>query len=159
MVAKLYTDDELTSLREVPKEVTNPRARWTEKPKSNPSHRQRTFLVLGRDDKSMRFQVYQRQNLNDKNDFSCGISYHTPGALPLTLARYNGPSHPHGEIAYRPHIHRTTARAIAEGRKPESEAEETTGFEDLEGALARLIEDYNLSGIEVSRDTQLEMFK
>ena len=44
MVAKLYTDDELTSLREMPKEVTNPRARWTEKPKSNPSHYQRTFL-------------------------------------------------------------------------------------------------------------------
>ena len=58
MVAKLYTDDELTALREMPKEVTNPRARWSEKPKSNPSHLQRTFLVLGRDDKSMRFQVY-----------------------------------------------------------------------------------------------------
>ena len=69
MVAKLYTDDELTTLREMPKEVTNPRARWSEKPKSNPSHRQRTFLVRGREDESTRFQVYQRQNLDDKSDF------------------------------------------------------------------------------------------
>ena len=158
MVAKLYTDDELTSLREMPKEVTNPRVRWSEKPKSNPSYRQCTFLARGREDQSTRFQVYQRQNLRDKSDFSCGISYHPQEAPTLTLARYNGPSHPHGDIAYRPHIHRATARAIADGRKPESEAEETAKFEDLEGALVCLIDDFNLSGVEVSRDTQLEMF-
>ena len=158
MVAKLYTDAELASLREMPKQVTNPRTRWSEKPKSNPSHRQRTFLVGGRDDENARFRVYQRQNLSDPSDFSCGISYHPPSALPLTLARYNGPSHLHGEITYRPHVHRATARAIAEGKKPETEAEETDAFNDLDGALACLIEDFNLCGIEVSRNDQLEMF-
>ena len=76
----------------------------------------------------------------------------------MTLARYNGPSHRHGEIAFRPHIHRATERAIVKGKKPESEAEETDGFEDLDGALVRLIEDFNLSGVEVSHNPQLEMF-
>ncbi len=158
MVAKHYTDEELTTLRDMPKRVTNPRARWSEKPRSNPSHRQRTFIVRGGEDGSLRFQVYQRQNLHDKSDFSCGISYHPQGTPPLTLARYNGPSHRHGEIAYRPHVHRTTERAIAAGKKPESEAEETDGFDDLDGALDRLIEDFNLSGVEVSRHAQQEMF-
>jgi hypothetical protein len=158
MAANLYTDEELTTLREMAKQVTNPRARWSEKPKSNPSHRQRTFLVCGREPENTRFQVYQRQNLSDPSDFSCGISYHPPGAPALTLARYNGPSHRHGGIAYRPHLHRATARAIAEGKKPESEAEETEGFDTLEGALDRLIKDFNLSGVEVSRDDHLEMF-
>jgi len=119
---------------------------------------QRTFIVRGSEDESLRFQVYQRQNLHDKSDFSCGISYHPQGTPPLTLARYNRPCHRHREIAYRPHVHRTTERAIAEGKKPESEAEETAGFEDLDGALVRLIEDFNLSGVEVSRNPQQEMF-
>ena len=39
-----------------------------------------------------------------------------------------------------------------------SEAEETAKYEDLKGALVCLIDDFNLSGVEVSRDTQLEMF-
>ena len=157
MAAKLYTDMELTSLQEMPKLVTNPRARWAEKPKSNPSHRQRTFVVRGREDESVRFQVYQRQNLSDPNDFSCGISYHPPSTPPLTLARYNGPSHRHGEIAYRPHIHRATARAIEAGKRPEAEAEESDGFHSLDGALDHLVRDFNLGGVEVTRHGQLEM--
>ncbi|MDE0024411.1 MAG: hypothetical protein OXP69_08350 [Spirochaetaceae bacterium] len=159
MAAKQYTDDELASLQEMPKLVSNPRARWTEKPKSIPTHRQRTFIAHGSEDSSVRFQVYQRQNMSDPSDFSCGISIHPPSAPPLTLARYNGPSHMHGSIAYRPHIHRATARAIEEGKKPESEAEESDRFSDLDGALACLIEDFNLSGVEVSRNKQLEMFE
>ena len=37
-------------------------------------------------------------------------------------------------------------------------AEETDSFEDLDGALVRLIEDFNLSGVEVSHNPQQEMF-
>ena len=159
MAVKLYTDKELALLWEMPKLVTNPRARWLEKPKSNPSHRQRTFLVRAGEDESVRFQIYQRQNMNDLVDYSCGISYHPPSASPLTLARYNGPSHLHGRIIYRPHIHRATERAIGGGTRPESEADETDRFDDLEGALACLLEDFNISGVEVSRDDQLEMFE
>ena len=70
----------------------------------------------------------------------------------MTLARYNGPSHQHGDILYRPHIHRATARAIAAGKRAEREAEETDRFETLEGALACLIQDFHLTGIDAQFD-------
>ena len=66
---------------------------------------------------------------------------------PLTLARHNGPSHEHGDIAYRPHIHRALERAILAGRKPESDATPTDRFQSLEGALACLVEDFNVCGL------------
>ncbi len=136
----------------MPKRVTNPGARWVDKPKLRPVHSQRIFQAEGLPDKEAGFSVYQRQNLDDLSDFSCGISYHPPGAPSLTLARYNGPSHEHGDIAYRTHIHRASERAIAAGKKPESEAEETNRFETLEGALACLMQDYNLTGLKAQHD-------
>ena len=152
MNIKLYTDTELAALRSMPKRVTNPRARWSEKPRVNPGHRQRIFQARGHGDEKDRFSIYLRQNLNDESDFSCGISYLPHGSQSLTLARYNGPSHEHGEIVYRTHIHRATERAIAMGKKPESEADKTDRFTTLEGALARLIEDFNLRGISAEPD-------
>lgn len=41
---------------------------------------------------------------------------------------------------------------MAAGKKPESEAEETNRFETLEGALACLIEDFNLTGLRAQHD-------
>ena len=153
MKTRLYTEEELAELRSMPKRVTNPGARWGDKPKARPAHRQRGYQISGQQqDKEARFEVYQRQNLTDGSDFSCGIAYLPPGSPPLTLARYNGPSHPHREIAYQPHIHRASEKAIAAGRKPESEAEETDRFSTLEGALACLIHDFNLSGINAQPD-------
>ena len=152
MVTKLYTDEELEAFRSMPKRITNPRARWLEKPRGRPSHRQRSFQASGGDDEQVRFLVYQRQNLEDEHDFSCGISHLPRGAPSLTLARYNGPSHEHGDIVYRPHIHRASERAIAAGRRAESDATETGRFASLEGALACLLEDYNVSGLDVSHD-------
>ena len=143
---RLYTDEELIALRQMPKQVATPRARWVEKP----GHRQRNFAVVG--DGEARFSVYQRQNLRDEHDFSCGIAFLPLGGQRLTLARYNGPSHRHGDIAYRPHIHRATERAIVAGRKPESEAAETDRFRTLEGALACLIDDFGLSGVSAMPD-------
>ena len=128
---RLYTDAELDKLQSMPKRVSNPRARWNEKPKSRPAHRQRNFQVVGMDDDKIRFMIYQRQNLEDEKDFSCGISYLAIGALPLTLARYNGPSHIHGVIGFQPHIHRATERAIAAGKRAESEADASDRFETL----------------------------
>ena len=149
---RVYTDSKLADLESMPKQVTNPGARWSDKPKSRPAHSQRTFQAVGQQGQEARFSVYQRQNLADASDFSCGISYHPPGAPSLTLARYNGPSHEHGDISYRSHIHRASERAIAAGRKPESAAEETNRFETVEGALACLIEDFNLTGLTAHRD-------
>ena len=157
MNTKPYTDEELSALRSMPKRITNPGARWSEKPKGRPSHRQRNFQASGGQDDETRFSVYQRQNLNDDSDFSCGISYLPPGGPSLTLARYNGPSHRHQEISYRPHIHSASERAIAAGKKPESEAQETGRFETLEGALTCLMEDFNLTGFTSKHDHQIRM--
>ena len=143
MAIKLYSDDELAELRALAKMVTNPGARWVAKP----GHRQRNFQLVAGDDEEVAFAIYQRQSVLDDSDFSCGIALLARGDARLTLARYNGPSHIHGEIDFRPHIHRATAQAIAAGRKPESEADETDRFTTLDVALSCLLEDFNVSGI------------
>ena len=104
--------------------------------------------------KAIVFSVYQRHSLMDDSDFSCGILYLPLGGPSLTLARYNGPSHAHGDIAFRPHIHLSSEWAIAAGRKPESEAAETDRFNTPDGALACLIHDFNLLGITAKPDNQ-----
>ena len=157
MVIRRYTEAELGELRSMPKRVTNPRTRWLEKPRARPSHRQRNFAAIGERDETIRFAIYQRRNLTGDDDFSCGIALRPPDGPPLTLARYNGASHAHGDIAWRPHIHRATEAAIAAGRKPESEAEETGRYETIEGAMACLVEDFNVRGIAAGRDT-LDLF-
>lgn len=151
---RTYTDDELNDLGQLPKRVTNPGARWSEKPGVHPVHRQRTFRATGttEDDQQLRFLIYQRQSLRDQHSYSCGIVYRAPGGVRLTLARYNGSSHQHGDIRYQPHIHRATEAAITDGKKPEHAAEETTRYQTLEGALACLIEDFSLSGIRANPD-------
>ena len=88
MTSKLYSDEDLDELRSMQKRVTNPGARWVPKP----GHRQRNFKVDGQGDEAVRFEVYQRQNESDEEDFSCGIAYIPPGGRRLTLGRYNGPS-------------------------------------------------------------------
>lgn len=149
-----YSDDELEELGRLPKRVTNPGARWSDKPSVHPVHKQRIFQAAGttEDDRQLRFLIYQRQSLRDEPSYSCGIVYVPPSGPRLTLARYNGPNHRHRDIRYKPHIHRATEAAILAGRKPEDEAEETTRYQTLEGALACLIEDFRLSGIRAEPD-------
>ena len=115
-------------------------------------HRQRSFKVRAGAENGLSFEIYQRQNIRDDADFSCGIAYLPLDGSRLTLARYNGPWHEHGDIAYRTHIHLTTAQAIASGGKPEREAAETDRYETLEGAMACLIEDFNVAGIDAEHD-------
>lgn len=152
MATTLYSDEELDSLCALRKQVTNPGSRWTEKPAGAPAHRQRSFKAVGKDTAEPRFEIYQRQNLLDDEDFSCGIAHVGLDGSRLTLARYNGPGHEHGDIRYLTHIHRATAEAIAAGKKPEREAEETDRFTTLEGALACLIDDFNVTGLSASSD-------
>ena len=149
----LYSDEYLEGLHHQEKRVANPQARWVEKP----GHRQRNFQVIGGSDET-RFQVYLRQSLADDDDFSCGIAYLPHGGARLTLARYNGPSHIHGDCIYRSHIHRATASAIAAGRKPESEAEETERFVTLNGAFRCLIDDFQLEGVTPPERDQPKLF-
>ncbi len=145
MMLRLFTDDELQDLRSMPKRVTNPGARWIVKP----GHRQRNYKAVGGSDTPARFTIYVRENLEDSQDFSCGIVFKPHSGPGLTLARYNGPSHRHGKIAYKPHVHTATAEAIAAGRKPESEAVERNDYSTVSGALRNLLIDFNLSGLQI----------
>lgn len=140
------TDADVATLLALSKRVTNPTVRWQEKP----GHKQRNFKVEGGD---FSFELYMRQNLFDTTDFSCGLKIIKPDGQPLTLVRYNGGGHIHGEIKFECHIHRATQAAMAAGRKPESHAEPTTVYRSLEGALACLLVDAAISGLNhVSHD-------
>lgn len=162
VTTKLYTDEELQELRKMPKRITNPGARWSKKPTNKPVHDQRSFKVRSELRAHIRpssseavylFEIYQRQNIRDNKDFSCGIAFLPPGGSRLTLARYNGPSHQaHEDIVYRTHIHSATAAAIAAGKRPEREATETDRYETLEGALACLLRDFNVTGVTAKQD-------
>ena len=65
---RAYTDKELADLTSMPKRVTNPGARWANKPKLRPVHSQRIFQADGQQGQEARFSVYQRQNLANASD-------------------------------------------------------------------------------------------
>ena len=144
-----YSDEDIAEFRLIAKIITNPRAKWVEKPKKYKTYRQRTFQAIANQEIEFHFTVYQRQSQRDKNDYSCGIIYLPPSGEQLTLARYNGPSHKHGDILYLPHIHQATEMAISEGRKPEYYAGPTDRYQTLPDAFYCLIQDYNLSGFNI----------
>lgn len=152
MTDLLFSNDELDRHRSVQKTVRNPRARWKEK---LGRHKQRNFSAESLDGAS--YLIYLRQNLNDERDFSCGLQLVRRGAKPLSLVRYNGASHAHGEIRFRCHIHRASLEAISAGKKIDSNAEETNRYRTLEGALACLLEDCGVQGVSAEYD-QWDMF-
>lgn len=147
MTDLLLSNDALDGLRSASKRVRNPGARWLEKPGR---HKQRNFNAVTEDGEV--YRIYQRQNLDDERDFSCGLALVRRGGKPLSLVRYNGSSHAHGAIRYRCHIHRATAEALAEGRRIDSHAEQTDRYTTLEGALACLIEDCAVQGVSAKPD-------
>ena len=147
MTDALMSNEELDGLRSATKLVTNPRAQWREKPGR---HRQRNFTAEA--EGGAAYRIYLRQNLNDDHDFSCGLALVRRGGRPLSLVRYNGASHAHGDIRYRCHIHRATAEAIFAGRKVDNHAEATDRFRTLEGALACLIKDCGVQGLTAQPD-------
>ena len=151
MAGKLYSEEELSALRDVAKRVTNPKARWSEKPSNMPVHRQRAFQVRSQSGEG-HFEIYQRESIRDSLDYSCGIAYLPLDGTRLTLARYNGSGHEHGDIAYQPHIHVATPAAIAAGMRPEREAEPTDRYVTSEGALACLLRDFQVVGIAAKPD-------
>lgn len=134
------TDANIATLINLPKQVKNPAARWQLKP----GHKQRNYKL---ESGKYYFEIYLRQNLNDSGDFSCGLKIIKPDGQPLTLLRYNGKGHRHGEIAFEPHIHQATHSAIAAGRKPEFHAEKTKKYDTLIEALACLLQDAAVSGL------------
>ena len=53
MTIKLYTDKELKEFCDMRKRVTNPGARWLEKPTRKPVHRQRSFKASSEQDENL----------------------------------------------------------------------------------------------------------
>ena len=147
MIDTLMSNDELDGLRSASMRVTNPGARWHEKPGR---HRQQNFTA--ETESGVVFRIYLRQNLDDDQDFSCGLALHRRGGKPLSLVRYNGPSHVHGEIRYRCHIHRATAEAMTAGRKVDGHAEATDRYRILDEALACLVADCGVRGLTAQHD-------
>ena len=147
MTEIILSNDELDEFRSTPKQVTDPKSRWTEKPGR---HKQRNHIAESVD--GTQFRLYLRQNLDDESDFSCGLALIRKGGKPLSLVRYNGSSHAHGDILYRCHIHRATADALLAGKKIDSHAEESNRYKSLEGALACLIDDCHIEGLKAEHD-------
>lgn len=145
------TDADIALLISRPKRVTNPQVRWQEKP----GHRQRNFKL---DCADYSFELYLRQNVFDSEDFSCGLKVIKPDGQPLTLLRYNGKSHKHGEIEYECHIHRASERAMVAGKKPEHFASATQAYRSLDGALACLVQDAVISGLVISSRKEPDLF-
>ena len=65
----VFSDNELCSHRTVLKRVTNTGARWHVKHGHN---KQRNYFAQSED--GSQYQIYQRQNLDDTRDFSCGLA-------------------------------------------------------------------------------------
>lgn len=146
------TDQNIEDLIKLPKQVRNPAARWYEKP----GHKQRNFSIIA---ESHAFTIYQRQSLFDESDFSCGLKVIRPDGQPLTLLRYNGCSHIHGDIQFACHIHRATEKAILAGKKPEFHAEATALYHTLDGALACLLKDACISGLNNVKWDEPDLFE
>ena len=151
MTDVLISDRELDAMRSKPKWVTNPQSRWHEKPGG---HQQRNFNLVAEHDDAERFRLYLRQNLDDEQDFSCGLALIQKGGRSVSLVRYNGSSHRHGDILFCCHIHRATEEANMAGKKIDSHAEVTDRYKTLDGALACLIDDCCIRGILASHDTR-----
>ena len=130
------SNDDLEAYRAVSKRITNPRTLWRDK---QGGHRQRNFNAESQDGR--RFLVYLRKNLHDERDFSCGLTLIQTEGKTLSLIRYNGSNHVHGDILYKCHIHRATAEALKSGRKADHHAKETNRYNSLDGAFVCLIED------------------
>tara|TARA_E500000305_G_scaffold2792_2_gene2679 strand:+ start:527 stop:1003 length:477 start_codon:yes stop_codon:yes gene_type:complete len=134
------TDGDIENLILMEKHVANPGARWSER---KGSRRKNFQLRAGR----LTFTLYLRELLLYPDNFSCGLSVTKPDGNQLTLTRYNGCGHPHGEILYECHIHRATSRAMAEGMAPEHYATVATSYTCLNTALMQLCNDANISGV------------
>lgn len=145
------SDASIETLITMPKTVVNPNAKWVE----NRGSKQINYELTA---ENYLFTLYLRQNTFDVEHFSCGLIVIKPDGQKLTLLRYNGSNHPHGDILYKCHIHKATAKAINANKLPESYAEETDRYTDLNGAFACLCEDAKVTGLTNFEAKQSDLF-
>jgi hypothetical protein len=138
----------LEQLRLHPKRVT----RWT-KDKVEAKHRKSSCDVASLGEDAQLFRVYLRQSLLLADNFSCGIEWRSPDGEWITLARYNGSSHPHTnksdlqEMRNVCHVHRITIESIQNGWAHENFATQCDEYNDLEGAKVCLARDYHVQNL------------
>lgn len=156
------TDDEIETLVEAHKTVSNPKARWSTQRKSL----QKTYhLVL--DDSLPRMEIKLRQNTLDPDNFSCVLLCYLDDGEKITLRRYNGSNHEHRNklepneplISFVCHIHMATQRYIEIGDKSEGYAVKTDEYDDFDGALSLLIGQCNVHGLKKEDGSQLDIFE
>lgn len=136
----LLTDADLDDMRQTPKTIVNPTARWVTKG----SHRQKDFNVTAVRDPDETYRIFLRVSEHNDSVFSAGIVRTFPSGEGLVLARYNGGYHAHRNVLERTkvpavcHRHVATERYIHAGLDPDGFAEPITGYNTIEGAFDRL---------------------
>ncbi|MBX6966021.1 hypothetical protein [Alcaligenes faecalis] len=145
----ILSDEEIERLLALPKTISNPKARRKVQKKSMRIN----YTVLA---EGAAFEVYVRQNQLVADAFSCGLTYLPQSGDKVTLMRCNGPYHPHGNplegvstIGVCCHIHKATHRYMVAGRKPEHYAEPTNLYSDVNGALLTLMDQCNITGLDI----------
>lgn len=141
-------DAEIKRLLEVPKRITNPRA----KERVQRGSMQLTYELESANGE--KFRLIKRQNMRVDDDFSCGLLYIAESGETVMLTRYNGSSHVHtNPLGDAPpshmqcHIHLATERYIKIGRKAEHFAYPTSRYSDVEGAFAAILSDCCITGL------------
>lgn len=116
------------------------------KEKQKRGHKERELKVAGVE--GSEFRIIVRQLVADPLDFSVILAYQPADSNRLfILRRYNGKSHPHTntiegeEFGPGFHIHEATERYQLLGSGPETYAEVTDRYSDLESALECLVND------------------
>lgn len=145
------TDELIKVLLAMPKAVTKPKQIAKIQKKSE----RLNYPVISECGKHV-FELYSRQNQLDPDAYSCGLIYQPgSGEKGTALVRYNGSNHTHYNplegalIVNQCHIHRATERYIAAGDKAEKYAETTTRYTGMAEAMACLMQDCNISGLDI----------
>ena len=162
----MLTDHEIESLVRLPKNIVSktPAVGY----RNENLHRRCELELTASSSPITEFTVFIRQNDKFIENFSIGLRYKTKDRTlgTITLVRYNGP---HGETSRgpgghfgRPHIHRVTARELAEGnREPQERHRDMTDrYSTFEEALSVFFQDIAASNyLDYFRELrQLELF-
>ena len=143
----MLADHEIESLIGLPKDIVSktPAVGY----RNENLHRRCELELTASSSPDTEFTVFVRQNDKFIENFSIGLRYKTKDRTlgTITLVRYNGP---HGETSRgpgghfgRPHIHRVTARELAEGnREPQERHRDITDrYSTFEQALSIFFRD------------------
>lgn len=136
------TDQRIDALIRMPK---HPMKRGEPKAKKKAAHLEWCFHLIS-EDKTESFDLLLRQNTKLERDFSAILMWHSDEG-DLILVRCNGSSHRHGEARFKCHVHKATEHALQQGYKPESHADITTDYSDLQGAKHYLVTLASIQGV------------